>query len=883
MEPKFLKSEDVDFKEIPTEWRTVAALAKELNITGHFINTRIKKYSATHPEWSKKYIANGIVRDCLHPDLIKYIVEEFNNRGEQPPEGWITISKLRNKYGIAERTMEGFIEKYSQDHPGMDISARYLNSIGKLALFVHPDVAIYVDGLMQDRKTKIVPPGWFSNRTLAEKIGVAQTTVFRIAQGYRESNPEWFNFFLNQDKKSFEYYHPDLVAIVKNEIVGRRKEIPPGWLLIADIITVCGAQHGVPDYNFIYQVASEFRKTNPEYFGFYTAKNGKFLEFYHPDLVKIISERFRSRLTVKQEVKEIVIKKRKEVEKKRIEREGVDLAPMGWLTLNKLIVVLRTGPQIIASIVDAYRSDHPDWFKVFQYKKGGSGEHFHPDLVKRLEEDLRSRGEHPPEGWRTASDILDDFPIARKSFEELMKSFRISHPEWIHNYLNRLNQLVEHLHPALVKELGMLISQRGDSAPRGWLTIGAVANKLNVTFATVMHVVDKYRLSNSGWIKKYLNSSNNLYEHIHPDLIKEVEKKLSSRQKPPVGWESLNDLRRLFKFDPSTLENFYKKYEKTHPEWRKIFLNENGKMVPYWHPDFILLFKETFTSRQKAPSGWKTLGPVAQELDISPQTVESLMERFRDLHPEWFKEYLNKGKNFYEHFHPDLINELKKILFDKNKIITAGWKKMGDLSREFGVSYTFLQKFILPYRTSNPDWIFKDKIKDRAIIYEYYHPDLIKIIKDAIKLREKPPSGWKTRNKIFSELGLSSGAESVHRFIVAQLKEHPEWAHRYLDSVGKLAEYLHPELVRLVVEHVGVRNEAPSGWLEKITLVHELKLNHGTILNFIQKYRTTRPEWFVPYLNKEKRLVEFLHPELVELIRAHYIFKKRYVFEKKDD
>src|SRR5437773_1049181 len=75
---------------------------------------------------------------------------------------------------------------------------------------------------------KKAPEGWETSNSLAEENGVSQPTIIRIADKYRDKGEEYFQHFKNTKNKVLEYYSPELVGMIINEIK-EKKEAPEGW------------------------------------------------------------------------------------------------------------------------------------------------------------------------------------------------------------------------------------------------------------------------------------------------------------------------------------------------------------------------------------------------------------------------------------------------------------------------------------------------------------------------------------------------------------------------------------------------------------------------------------------------------------------------------
>ncbi len=63
-----------------------------------------------------------------------------------------------------------------------------------------------------------VPEGWMTKGSIAQALKAAEKTIKKIADGYRETNPDWFQTYLDKGKRPFEYCSPDLIAAIRKAL-----------------------------------------------------------------------------------------------------------------------------------------------------------------------------------------------------------------------------------------------------------------------------------------------------------------------------------------------------------------------------------------------------------------------------------------------------------------------------------------------------------------------------------------------------------------------------------------------------------------------------------------------------------------------------------------
>lgn len=72
-------------------------------------------------------------------------------------------------------------------------------------------------------KKILAPDGWLTRFSISKQLQAGQSTIKRNADKYRDAHPEWFKEFKNQQGKTFEYYSPELVKIIKDETENKKQ------------------------------------------------------------------------------------------------------------------------------------------------------------------------------------------------------------------------------------------------------------------------------------------------------------------------------------------------------------------------------------------------------------------------------------------------------------------------------------------------------------------------------------------------------------------------------------------------------------------------------------------------------------------------------------
>jgi len=216
-----------------------------------------------------------------------------------------------------------------------------------------------------------------------------------------------------------------------------------------------------------------------------------------------------------------------QVEKKQTENkiDNEEIAPEGWMTKYELEGITKRDYSTINRYAKQFKSENPDWFKPYTNKKTKKfSEHYHPDLVKKIEEYFGIR-EKAPEGWETKKGIGKKIKRAEDTIQRHANQFRNKHPEWFKPYDDILGRNTEHYHPDLVKLIETSFSTR-EKVPEGWMNLTELEYVVHRERKTISNFTLQFRTVNPEWFKFYENEYGHFAEYLHPDLVRLIEKNL---------------------------------------------------------------------------------------------------------------------------------------------------------------------------------------------------------------------------------------------------------------------------------------------------------------------------------------------------------------------
>lgn len=266
------------------------------------------------------------------------------------------------------------------------------------------------------------------------------------------------------------------------------------------------------------------------------------------------------------------------------------------------------------------------------------------------------------------------------------------------------------------------------------------------------------------------------------------------------------------------------------------------------------------------PENWLSMRKIAESIEgVSPNTVRTYLNKLAAEHPE-----LGKKKGNLKYFHPDVLQTCK-TQFEGREDPPEGWMTMNAIADSGQIERDYLTIEAVAKELAAKDPSSKKTYKDAGgHMVAHYSPELIKKLQKHFTKVEKAPEGWKTCSAIQESQDTVSSYEVITNFVENYRTEHPEWFHDYLDSQNNVNTHLHPDLVKLTMEHFGSMEKAPAGWQTRNAVRKKYDINYMTLGKYAEKFRAEHPEWFHNYLDARNQYLEHLHPDLIEKIRAHF-------------
>ncbi len=665
---------------------------------------------------------------------------------------------------------------------------------------------------------------WKNRAYFRINLGVHRERIDRIVEPLKETHPEWFRSFKNKTGMG-EYFSPELVSIVREELE-KYKKAPEGWEVISTLEELTGKSGG-----FISKTIEPYRETHPEWFKDYLSKRSKILEHYAPELITILKKEFQS----------------------------YEYAPEGWKTRNSVAKSLNATDFIVQKIVNQFEQIHPELVKDYMTKSGVLT-HFSPELILIIEEELLKE-EKAPEGWEVISmlaELTDRSPLL---IRRTIEPYRETHPEWFKNYKTR-SGLFEHFSPELVAVIKNEFLKE-EKPPEGWMNRNELHDSLGISYKKLNRMVATQKEIHPEWFK-FFKGKALVTEYVSPDAILFFKDIVVKEEEPQKGWMSPGELGDYLKVAFKTIKKVAVEHKKSNPEWYKLYKSDNANMTEYYSPELVMILEDRFL-KPPPPLDWKTIKSFAVSRNSAVKTIEKLVESYRETNPEWFKNY-RTNNGVHEHISPELISVIENYFSKQSPL--KGWEVLQSLIVSTGRSNKFIEKLILPYRETHPEW-FKEFRSEDGNLRKYYSPELISIIKNELSNTEFVPEGWVTRNFFSKSKGVD--VDMIEDIIAPYKEKNPEWFRKFVSkNGGQKVEYLSPELVSILQKEL-VDNIAPEGWKVLRALRFSIGISGSPIKKIAEPYRDSNPEWFKTFRSEDGNLREYFSPELVSIIETELL------------
>lgn len=628
-------------------------------------------------------------------EKIKDILIHGTPEGDTAPNGWEKFSHLAKELKADINTVKRYAEKYRSENPEWFGTYKNKYSQSGLAEYYSPELA---EKIKKDYLSiESMPEGWMTLAPLAKLANVACETVKRDLEEYIVSNPDWFKIYRKKGGRVAEHVSPELVKIIKEKY--EIQSAPEGWMTIHTLSDSVKATIGA-----IRDEAEKFRQSSPEWFKVFRNVQNKIKEHCSPELVKIITTKYKETL----------------------------YAPNGWLTLNALARKIGLDPITLKKYAEEYRQTYAEQFKEYRIERSGTfREHISPQLVEILTEKY-GKIELAPEGWKTAMTVSREIDAGVDVIRKFSEPYRNEHQDWFKIYKNRSGQTLEHYHPALVSIIKKEI-EKSENIPDGWSVMYKLAEDLGVAQGTVKDYVENYRVEHPEWFKIFKSQRGYLSEHVSPEIKQLATEYFKQFKSIPEGWQNIESIMKEIGISKATVRKSAQARRQEHPEWFRMHEDSIGRREMYYHPDLIVLLKNEFKDNNQAPSGWLTLTPIMESIRSDFRTVKRVLDSHKEEHPDWFKNFRDSKGEIREHYSPELVATVEK----KYTPTPENWMMPNKLATLLKTDPRKVREFAEKYRGVNPEWFKEYRGDSKAGLKEHYSSELVEILKNELSKNNK--------------------------------------------------------------------------------------------------------------------------------------------------
>lgn len=331
----------------------------------------------------------------------------------------------------------------------------------------------------------------------------------------------------------------------------------------------------------------------------------------------------------------------------------------------------------------------------------------------------------------------------------------------------------------------------------------------------------------------------------------------------PNGWMPVGEIRKLISRSHTAVIEMANKLSDQFPDESGIYLSRQNTLGTYYSPRFVYAIKREFDKTPFAPDGWKTIGKLEGITGKSSKYLRKAVEMYRNDHPDWYAQYGAEKGGMYEHYSPQLVEQLLLRIQQEN--IPEGWLNINQIAEITEKSYKYIKRMASEYRKLFPDNVHSFPTT-RGGEKEYFSPHIITFLKESDT--EYAPDGWITARDIANQQEVS--VETVKRRAEIHSETHPEWFQAYKSRhTEKVYDYYSPELSAVVIVEIKELMKlelVPAGWYTNTALATTTHSDHVIIRSRAQEFREIHPDWFQIFRNEAGRSSEYYSPELVQEI-----------------
>jgi superfamily II DNA or RNA helicase len=411
------------------------------------------------------------------------VIVDFIDRTSNTKESPISFADIVGNAYVSNKTPD-------RRTLGIDVDLSVQNSrtvdlsVAGITVTVHPDEVMRI---LRERTAQILSPppdGWLHMSQITAAFITSDRYVQSIIGELRLSHPEYFGRYLSQ-RGSAEYYSPEIVDIVKAQIIQRQKP-PDGWLTKDELAGKLGiTSHRIMDSLLAPLSESKIYQTD---IGVFTGANSMPTTFYSPVIMGLLEQNYHPK----------------------------NHAPEGWLTISGLERKFGIQAFFVQLRIDVLRASRQDNFGTFADGRGRPREHFSPDVIQILKSEWDKR-KKPPEGWMNTNQ-LRKLGLNPERTSILVDDYRSSNPEYFGMFTTERDVLTEYFAPPLVS-IARTELEKTPLRPAGWMTENQLRKLLVTSSEVTRRLIEKHTPKYPDGIRSLKGKSGLVGEYLSPELL----------------------------------------------------------------------------------------------------------------------------------------------------------------------------------------------------------------------------------------------------------------------------------------------------------------------------------------------------------------------------
>ena len=343
------------------------------------------------------------------------------------------------------------------------------------------------------------------------------------------------------------------------------------------------------------------------------------------------------------------------------------------------------------------------------------------------------------------------------------------------------------------------------SALEDEITNKGLAKELKVSHKRITRIAEKYIESNPEYLVWRKDTMGRGKWHYSRDLSNIIREQLSKEKieapEASPGEITTYALSKELNTTFQRVDKIAKEYQESHPEyfiWRR---DTQGRRT--WH--YTQIFADILRTRIKqedienpeAEQGEITNSALAKELGRSPDTIQKIVDEYKESHPEYFVYRKDKKNNIYLHYTREFTDIIRARI--RKEYLETPEAEQGEiinkaLAEEVGRSPQTIQRLAHEYKESHPEYFVWRRDKGGNGRW-HYSVILADIIRERVKQEdmEIPYAGsGEIPNTVLAE-ELKVTQQAIQKIADEYKESHLEYFVWRRDVMGKKFIYYTPE------------------------------------------------------------------------------------------